>query len=85
LKGIEGNYIARGFVACALAAAGMGIGLWLWIQATGNLSRWMVALGGIVIGALIYGVGVLLLRIPEIQTIMNAIKRRLLHRASPSS
>jgi len=85
LKGIEGNYIARGFVACALATVGMGIGLWLWIQATGNLSRWTVALGGIVIGALIYGVGVLLLRVPEIQTIMNAIKRRLLHRASPSS
>jgi putative peptidoglycan lipid II flippase len=85
LKGIEGSYIARGFVACALAALGMGIGLWAWIQATGNLTRWIVALGGIVIGALIYGVGVLLLRVPEIQTIMNAITRRLLHRASPSS
>jgi putative peptidoglycan lipid II flippase len=85
LKGIEGGYVARGFVACALAAVGMGISLWLWIQATENLSRWIVALGGIVIGALIYGVGVFALRVPEIQTIMNAITRRLLHRASPSS
>jgi putative peptidoglycan lipid II flippase len=84
LKGVEGSYVARGFAACALATTGMGISLWLWIQATGNLSRWMVALGGIVIGALIYGVGVLLLRVPEIQTIMNAITRRLLHRAFPS-
>lgn len=85
LKGIEGNYIAHGFIACALAAIGMGIGLWLWIQATGNLTSWIVALGGIMIGAVIYGVGVLLLRVPEIQMIRNAITRRLPHRASPSS
>jgi putative peptidoglycan lipid II flippase len=85
LKGIEGNFIARGFLACALAAIGMGIGLWLWIQATGHLTSWMVALGGIVIGAVIYGVGVLLLRVPEIQIILHAITRRLPHRASSSS
>ena len=71
LKGIEGSYVARGFVACAVAALGMGI------QATGSLTSWIVALGGVVIGGIIYGVGVILLRVPEIQILMNAIARTL--------
>ena len=78
LNGIEGSYIARGFAACAIASLGMGIGLWFWIQATGSLTRWIVALGGVVIGGIIYGVGVILLRVPEIQMLISSIKRRLL-------
>ncbi|MGZ9235290.1 MAG: murein biosynthesis integral membrane protein MurJ, partial [Anaerolineales bacterium] len=82
LKGIEGNYIARGFAACALASLGMGIGLWLWIQAAGSLTRWIVALGGIAIGGIIYGISVLLLQVPEIQVFISSIKRRLLPASS---
>jgi putative peptidoglycan lipid II flippase len=85
LNGIEGNYIARGFAACALASLGMGIGLWLWLQVAGSLSPWIVALGGVAIGGIIYGVGILLLRVPEIQTLFHAITRRLVRRVSPSS
>jgi len=83
LNGIEGNYIARGFIACALASLGMGIGLWFWLQAAGSLTRWVVTLGGVMIGGIIYGVGVILLRVPEVQMFTSAITRRLLPRASP--
>jgi putative peptidoglycan lipid II flippase len=85
LEGIEGSYVARGFIACALASLGMGIGLWFWTQAAASLPHWIVALGGIGIGAVIYGAGVLMLRVPEIQLLKNAVTRRLLQRASPSS
>ena len=85
LNGIEGSYIARGFAACALASIGMGIGLWLWIQAMGSLPSWVLALGGVVIGGLIYGIGVLLLRVPEIQLLTHSVARRLLRRATSSS
>ncbi len=85
LNGIEGSYIARGFAACALAALGMGIGLWFWIQATGEMARWIVTLGGVAIGGAIYGIGVILLRVPEVQTIIRIITRRLLRWATPSS
>jgi putative peptidoglycan lipid II flippase len=85
LNGIEGSYIARGFAACVLASLGMGAGLWLWIQSTGDLPRWIVALGGVALGGMIYGMGVLLLGVPEIQILINAIARRVVHRASPSS
>jgi putative peptidoglycan lipid II flippase len=78
LNGIEGNYIARGFLTCAVASLGMGIGLWLWLQATEGLARWIVALGGIVIGGIIYGIGVLLLRVPEIKVLKDAVARRFL-------
>jgi putative peptidoglycan lipid II flippase len=78
LKGIEGSYVARGFLACAVAGLGMGIGLWFWIQSTGNLPPWIVALGGVVSGGTIYGVGVILLRVPEIQMLIGSIKKRLL-------
>jgi len=78
LKGIEGKNIARGFLTCALASLGMGIGLWLWLQATESVARWVVALGGIVIGGIIYGIGVLLLRVPEIQVLKDAGARRFL-------
>jgi len=85
LNGIEGSYIVRGFVATGAAALGMGIGLWLWIRATGSLTHWVVALGGVAIGGIIYGAGVTLLRVPEIQTLMNAIARRLFRRPTTSS
>lgn len=78
LNGIEGNHLARGFAACALASLAMGIGLWLWIQATVGLPRWAVALGGVAIGGIVYGIGVLLLRVPEVQVLLTSIKRRLL-------
>jgi hypothetical protein len=83
LNGIAGSYIARGFAACLLASLGMGIGLWFWLQAAGGLSRWVAALGGVVIGGTIYGMGVVLLRVPEVRTLMNAIVRRLPHGAAP--
>ena len=85
LSGIEGRYLARGFAACALAALGMGVGLWLWNQAAVSLNHWIVALGGVALGGIIYGISVLLLRVPEIQTIINAITRKVVRRASPSS
>ena len=85
LKGIEGNYIARGFGACTLASLGMAVGLWLWLQAMAGVANWVVALGGVALGGTIYGIGVSLLRVPEIQILINAIARRVVHRASPSS
>ena len=60
----------------------LAIGLWFWLQAAGSLSRWIITLGGVVIGGVIYGAGVMLLRVPEVQMLTGAIARRLLRRAS---
>jgi putative peptidoglycan lipid II flippase len=84
LNGIEGRYLARGLAACALASLGMGAGVWLWTRAAGGLTDWVVALGGVMLGGLLYGAAVLLLRVPEIQALVNAIVRRLLPAGSQS-
>ena len=77
LKGIEGSYIGRGFIVCALAALGMGIGLWFWIQSTGSLARWVVALGGVALGGILYGFAITVLRVPEIQSAIQFVARRV--------
>jgi putative peptidoglycan lipid II flippase len=77
LNGIEETYIARGFTASALAALGMGIGLWFWIQSTGSMSRWVVVPGGIALGGIIYGFAIAVLRVPEIQSAIRFVARRV--------
>src|SRR5687767_5356733 len=77
LNGIEGSYIGRGFVVSALASLGMGISLWFWIQATGSLARWIVTLGGIASGGIIYGLAIIVLRVPEIQSAVQFVARRV--------
>ena len=55
----------------------MAIGLWLWIQATGGMMWWLVALGGVAIGGVIYLLGVVILKVPEIKMLTSAVSRRL--------
>jgi hypothetical protein len=47
------------------------------------MNRWVVALGGVVLGGVIYLMGVLILKVPEIQMLIGMITRRL--RRSPTS
>lgn len=78
LNGIEGEYIAKGAWRVTLSTLGMGVSLWLWIQFTGSQMRWLVALGGVTIGAVIFLAFGLLLKVPEIQMILGIVKRRIL-------
>lgn len=79
LGGIQGSYILNGFLRCAASAAGMGLGLWFWIQATMGSPSWVVTLGGVMLGGLLYLAGVLILRVPEVQMLMRVLARRLRH------
>ncbi len=78
LNGIEGEYIAKGAWRVTLSTLGMGVSLGLWIQFTGSQMRWLVALGGVTIGAVIFLAFGLLLKVPEIQMILGIVKRRIL-------
>ena len=85
LNGIEGRSIADGAWRVSLAALEMGVGLWLWIQVTAEMDRWLVALGGVALGAVLYSAGVILIKVPEIIIIIDALKKRLLRSASRHS
>lgn len=75
LGGIDGSQVAAGVAQFSLAALGMTLGLLLWMQAAKDLNPWLIGLGGVGIGALLYGLGVWLLRVPEIRNVMAFIKR----------
>jgi putative peptidoglycan lipid II flippase len=83
LKGIQGRTILSGFLRCTGAALVMGGGLWLWIQGTAGMPSWVISLGGVMLGGLVYLVAVLLFRVPEAQALARIVMRRF--RRSPSS
>ena len=77
LKGIEGKSIIDGAWRVGLAGLGMAIGLVLWIQATSGMTWWLIALGGVAVGGIIYLAGVVILKVPEIKLLTSAVSRRL--------
>ncbi len=77
LNGIEGKSIANSAWRVALSALGMGIGLGWWIQSTLGQTRWLVALGGVAVGGVIYAVAVVILKVPEIKLLTNMVSNRL--------
>lgn len=77
LNGIEEHHILRGFVAYSLAGLGMGLSLLFWLQVSAGLTLWLVALGGVALGGIVYGLILLVLRVPEIQSITQFFLRRL--------
>ena len=84
LNGMEGWSLLDGAWRITLSALGMAIGLLWWIQAAGNLTRWLAALGGVAIGGILYLVGVMILKVPEMRMMSQMIVRRLIRRASSS-
>jgi putative peptidoglycan lipid II flippase len=77
LNGIEGKYLLDGVLRIGAATLGMAIALLVWMQAAGSLNRWLFALGGVAVGCLVYALGVVILKIPEIQAVVRAVRRRL--------
>jgi len=56
---------------------GNGNSLLFWIQATGNMARWGVTLRGVALGVIIYGSAITALRVPEIQSAIQFVARRV--------
>jgi putative peptidoglycan lipid II flippase len=77
LNGIHGADVTKGLGQAFLAALGMAIGLLAWMQASGSLNRWVIALGGVAIGGIIYGLGAVLLKVPELQIVFSMLRKRL--------
>jgi len=78
LDGIEGKSIWDGAWRVGLASFGMAISLLFWIQLSGGMNRWIVTLGGVAIGGVIYLLGVVILKVPEIKMVISAVRRRIL-------
>ena len=77
LGGIEGTHIGRGLVQTAVGGLGMGLALAIWNQFGSGMNHWVAGLGGVVIGGGVYGGAMIVLRVPEIQSLIHIITRRL--------
>lgn len=77
LSGIEGKYLAKGAGVFGLSGLAMALSLWFWMQITGDANRVIAALGGVVIGGMIYVTSIWLFRVPEIKLLTNMVSNRL--------
>jgi putative peptidoglycan lipid II flippase len=75
LGGIEGAHIARGLAYASVAGLGMSLALGLWLALTGSLNRWLVGLGGVAVGGIVYLAISLALKVPEMQMILGVVRR----------
>ncbi len=77
LDGLNGKSIGMAVFAAMASGAAMSLGIIFWGFYGGNLPTWILALGGILIGSLIYGGGLWLLKNHELQQVVNAARRKI--------
>ncbi|MBN1372233.1 MAG: murein biosynthesis integral membrane protein MurJ [Anaerolineaceae bacterium] len=77
LGGIEGRRIWQVLWRGGFATLVMGAGLWAWISLSGNLAPWLITLLGVVLGGLIYGILMLLLKVDEVGRVISLARARL--------
>lgn len=65
LGGLRETSVLIGALKAVLAAVIMSVILWGWLHWTQGLAPWLVTLGGIGLGALVYGLAALTLKVPE--------------------
>ncbi len=80
LGGLEGKQILNGVLQALLAAGLMTGAIWAWTRWAGSLSSLIVLLGGLVLGLVVYGVLIGLMRMPELSMLTRMIKSRLRHK-----
>jgi putative peptidoglycan lipid II flippase len=83
LNGIEGKHILRGATSSIAATFVMSILIYGWLSLGQSFSVWVLVPAGVVIGGGIYFAALWILRVPELQYMMNGVLRRL-KKKSPS-
>lgn len=77
LAGLEGQRIVKGIGQAILVTLVMVLVVWGWMTLTNGRQAWLTGGGGMVFGGLIYGLGVMALKVPEVQSMLNLLRRRL--------
>jgi len=75
--GLEGQRVLKGTGQALLATIVMGFVVWGWLGLTNEHQAWLVGGGGVVLGGMVYGLIVIALKVPEVQAVLNLLKRRL--------
>ena len=77
LNGLDGRQILVTGRQALLGSAAMGLALIGWMAVFGERSKYLVLAGGVVVGLLVYGVILWVLKVPEVQSVLGRIKGKL--------
>jgi putative peptidoglycan lipid II flippase len=77
LQGLEGKSVVGVVIRSLAASLFMGLGLWIWLNNSMTINAVLIALGGIFIGAVIYGLLLIVMRVDEVISAFNAVRSRL--------
>ena len=77
LGGIEGPRVASGLGAAVLATTAMSAALLGWLRWRASGGATVTTLGGVALGGGIYLLVLVLLRVPELRSLLAAVRRRL--------
>ena len=76
LRGLEGNRVAQGLVQAVMGSTAMGVAIFFWLRVVSSSQVWLVAVGGIVCGLMVYSLAAWALRVPELAALRVLILRR---------
>lgn len=88
LSGLEGKRVLTGLSQALLGGGVMSFALWGWMHLVDGFSQSPMAvaaltsLGGIMIGIIVYGFSLYLIKVPELSLILKEIRRRLSKRTA---
>jgi putative peptidoglycan lipid II flippase len=77
LGGINGSHLALGFAQALIASLGMAMTLWVWLSLSAGWIRWSIGLGGVIAGSAAYAFAVLVLRVPEVRSLITLIQKQI--------
>ena len=73
LKGLEGRSVWAVVLRSVISMIVMGAGLWGWLYLMQGRSGAWTTLGGLLIGAILYGLGLILFKVPEVGVAVKVI------------
>jgi len=78
LHGLNGKQIWTGVLKASLAGGIMAGSIWGWLLLTGHFSYWVVGLGGVFTGLVVYTVALGVFRTKELSQLTQAVQKRLI-------
>ena len=75
---LNGFYILRGGLQSVGGTLAMAIAVLVCLRTFSDRSAWLLSISGIAAGGLVYALTMMALRVPELDTFIGAIRRRLL-------
>ncbi len=77
LQGLPVRRVLSGAMQAGVGAFIMGIFLWYWLQLNGDWHVWQKASLGIFLGGVVFFLTALVMKVPELRTLMQAVSQRV--------